>query len=320
MHRRDLGMVVPGTRRRARAFAQCRSMRHGSVAQAAQHEPAVEGRRHGAAVVAARAGRAANAASSARDDHARRPRTSLWPPRYLVVACMTRSAPSASGRCSAGVAKVLSHDARARRRAARSPPTAAMSTTLQQRVRRRLDPDEARRRPQRARRARRGSSCRRRSPAAPTWRTGRAARSRCRGRRRRGATTWSPGARRLEDRAHRGRHPDANAAPLRRPRARRAPPRAPSRFGLPVARVDVAVRVPAVGVALEGRRQVDRRRHRAGRRIDPVPGVHGDGLEAAVPEVLHRVLPLRASLCGGAGILRSLRTTTSRRATARMPA
>ncbi|SKZ58031.1 Uncharacterised protein [Mycobacteroides abscessus subsp. abscessus] len=36
------------------------------------------------------------------------PTTSEWPPRYLVVECSTTSAPSSSGRCRYGVAKVLS--------------------------------------------------------------------------------------------------------------------------------------------------------------------------------------------------------------------
>ena len=36
------------------------------------------------------------------------PSTSLWPPRYFVELCTTRSAPSSSGRCSTGLAKVLS--------------------------------------------------------------------------------------------------------------------------------------------------------------------------------------------------------------------
>ena len=56
--------------------------------------------------------------------------TSLWPFKYLVAECMTRSAPSAIGRVSIGVATVLS--------AARSAPAscaiaaaAAMSVTAQ---------------------------------------------------------------------------------------------------------------------------------------------------------------------------------------------
>ncbi len=36
------------------------------------------------------------------------PSTSLWPPRNFVELWMTRSAPSSSGRCSTGLAKVLS--------------------------------------------------------------------------------------------------------------------------------------------------------------------------------------------------------------------
>jgi hypothetical protein len=40
--------------------------------------------------------------------HANPPTTSAWPPRYLVVECTTTSAPSESGCCRYGVAKVLS--------------------------------------------------------------------------------------------------------------------------------------------------------------------------------------------------------------------
>ena len=93
---------------------------------------------------------------------------------------------------------------------------------------------------------------------------------RCRGRCRSARSRGRPARSALEDRRQRRPDPDENAAPRRRLRVPRAPPRAPSRFGLRVAGVDVAVRIRAVGVALEGGREVDRRRHRAGRRIDVV--------------------------------------------------
>ena len=47
-----------------------------------------------------------------------------------------------------------------------------------------------------------------------------------------------------------------------------------------VARVDVAVRIAAVGRALEGRREMDRVDHRAGGRVDAMAGVDGERLEA----------------------------------------
>ena len=53
---------------------------------------------------------------------------SLWPPRYFVVACITRSAPSRKGCCSIGVAQVLSQATRADARFA-IPAIAAMSVT-----------------------------------------------------------------------------------------------------------------------------------------------------------------------------------------------
>ena len=52
---------------------------------------------------------------------------SEWPPTYFVTLCTTASAPSASGRCSAGVAKVLSTTTRAPCSCA-AALTAAMST------------------------------------------------------------------------------------------------------------------------------------------------------------------------------------------------
>ena len=58
---------------------------------------------------------------------AKPPTTSEWPPRYFVVEWTTTSAPSESGRCRYGVAKVLSTTVRAPRSAAK-PATAAMST------------------------------------------------------------------------------------------------------------------------------------------------------------------------------------------------
>ena len=54
---------------------------------------------------------------------------SLWPFRYLVVLCSTRSQPKASGRCSAGLAKVLSTTTATLRRWATSA-AAARSVSL----------------------------------------------------------------------------------------------------------------------------------------------------------------------------------------------
>ena len=44
----------------------------------------------------------------AREPTSAPPMMSLWPPSALLRLCMTRSAPSFSGRCTTGVAKVLS--------------------------------------------------------------------------------------------------------------------------------------------------------------------------------------------------------------------
>ena len=69
--------------------------------------------------------------------------TSECPFRYLVAACMTRSAPSASGRVSTGVATVESTASRAPTPCAISA-TAAMSLISHKRVGRRLQPDQPR--------------------------------------------------------------------------------------------------------------------------------------------------------------------------------
>jgi hypothetical protein len=57
------------------------------------------------------------------------PMTSLCPPKYLVELWTTMSAPRSSGRCSTGVAKVLSQPTTALRARA-SFTTAAMSVSL----------------------------------------------------------------------------------------------------------------------------------------------------------------------------------------------
>ena len=56
------------------------------------------------------------------------PMRSLWPASALVRLCITRSAPSAIGFCSNGVAKVLSTTT-ARPRECAAAHTASMSTT-----------------------------------------------------------------------------------------------------------------------------------------------------------------------------------------------
>ena len=72
------------------------------------------------------------------------PTTSLWPPTYFVVLCMTRSAPRSIGRCSAGLMNVLS-TARSDRALLRERRDRPDVRDLEHRVRRRLDPDELRR-------------------------------------------------------------------------------------------------------------------------------------------------------------------------------
>ena len=77
------------------------------------------------------------------------PIESLWPLRYFVVLWMTRSAPSASGRCRHGLANVLS-TASVAPCACASVATAAMSREPQHRIGRRLDEHQLRLRRERA--------------------------------------------------------------------------------------------------------------------------------------------------------------------------
>ena len=67
------------------------------------------------------------------------PIRSEWPPMYFVTLCTTASAPSSSGRCSAGVANVLSTTTRAPASCA-ACATAPDVDDLEHRVRRRLEP------------------------------------------------------------------------------------------------------------------------------------------------------------------------------------
>ena len=139
------------------------------------------------------------------------------------------SAPSASGRWSAGDANVLSTTISGRvapacaARSRTTSPTAAMSIDLEQRVRRRLEPDEARRgrsAPPRARPA--PTRGRRTGPSTPRRRDGRARNSgTCRHRRRRRRRSPRPSAASWAIAA-------VAADPMRR-RSRGGRPRAPPR-------------------------------------------------------------------------------------------
>ena len=89
--------------------------------------------------------------------------TSLCPERYFVTECTTTSAPSSSGRCTSGVAKVLS-TTREHAALAGGGEQRRQVGHLEQRVGRRLQPDQvgAVEGGQRRRR------CRRRRPGAPS--------------------------------------------------------------------------------------------------------------------------------------------------------
>ena len=154
------------------------------------------------------------------------PCTSLWPPKYFVVEWSTMSAPSSSGRWSAGVANVLSTSVE-RARLLRERRDRREVGDLHQRVRRRLHEDQLRLRPERLRdgrevvhRAERRREAPRREELLPDRAPAvvrvvreedvRAARKR------------------LEHRDARPPCPSRGRAPPRRPRAARARPRGAS--------------------------------------------------------------------------------------------
>jgi hypothetical protein len=101
-HRR-VGRELP--RRAAARSPRAARMRSVQRAQAAQRQPAVERRAGEPSALAHQPSCSPAPASLATTAP---PTTSLWPFTYLVVECTTRSAPSASGFCSAGDRNVLS--------------------------------------------------------------------------------------------------------------------------------------------------------------------------------------------------------------------
>ena len=115
-----------GTRRRARAFAHCRSMRTASVFTPRSTSQASNGPGTAPSDFCRNRSRSAIVGSFV---PAKPPMTSECPPRYFVVEWTTMSAPRSSGFWRYGVANVLSTTSRAP--AARvAAATAAMSTRL----------------------------------------------------------------------------------------------------------------------------------------------------------------------------------------------
>ena len=108
----------PGGREEPREPARALDVAAHAVRQradAAQHEPAVERRRHGARP-RSECSRTRAKKSSASRAMTTPPRTSLWPPRYFVVECITRSAPSVERPLQdRGRPRVVDDEPRARR-------------------------------------------------------------------------------------------------------------------------------------------------------------------------------------------------------------
>ena len=125
----------------ARPFALCRSIRSASVLVPRRTSHASNGPRIAPAAFCTNF---SHSMSSSRVATTTPPTLSLWPLRYFVVLCMTRSAPNSIGRWTYGLAKVLSTTSRRSWRCARSA-AAARSVRLHHRIGRRLDEQHARR-------------------------------------------------------------------------------------------------------------------------------------------------------------------------------
>ena len=115
-----------------------RSMRSGECLHAAQHQEAVHRSGHGADGVLEEPEPLVQLVVSSHDGAADHVRVAA---EVLRGECTTTSAPSSSGRCRYGVAKVLSTTQRAPR-PVRHGDHGRDVDHLQQRVRRRLDPDQ----------------------------------------------------------------------------------------------------------------------------------------------------------------------------------
>ena len=93
----------------ARPFALCRSIRSASVFVPRRTSHASNGPRIAPAAFCTNF---SHSMSSSRVATTTPPTLSLWPLRYFVVLCMTRSAPNSIGRWTYGLAKVLSTTSR----------------------------------------------------------------------------------------------------------------------------------------------------------------------------------------------------------------
>ena len=140
-------MPRPASAAIAAALAQWRSIRSASVFRPRKRQEAVE-RAGDAADRVLEKGHALAKFARFRPPPAIPPTMSEWPFRYLVAECMTMSMPSSIGRCTQGLAKVLSATGQDAALAANCA-SASKIDQLQQRVGGRLDPDQLGLRPQR---------------------------------------------------------------------------------------------------------------------------------------------------------------------------
>ena len=108
-------MLLQPARRRPCALLQWRSMRSASVFRPRRARKLSNGPGHGADGVL-QEGQSLAQLRVRRPPPAMPPTMSEWPLRYLVAECMTMSKPCSSGRCTQGLAKVLSATVRIPRR------------------------------------------------------------------------------------------------------------------------------------------------------------------------------------------------------------
>ena len=216
----------------------------------------------------------------------RRPRRSARR-TYFVVECTTTSAPRVSGCWRYGEAKVLSTTSSAPASWA-TAASASMSPMLSSglvgvstqtslvspgpdRGAHRVDVGDRRRR---CARGPSGCSTLSNSRKVPPYASS-------------GITTWSPGRHSAAQQGVLGgQAAGEREARARPPRAPRALPSRAVRVGLARAAVLVAAAQPADAVLLVGAGRVDRRDHRAGRRVGLVAGVDRARLEAGLAAVL----------------------------------
>ena len=206
--------------------------------------------------------------------------TSLWPFRYLVAECITRSAPSAIGRVSTGVATVLST-------ASRAPASCASSAAAAMSVIAQVGLAGVSIQTSLVLPGRSAAAIASRSLASTRSTTRPRSRPKVVSQRRRpqyitfGATTWSPGASAWNT-AVAAAMPEAKVRQAGTALERREQRLGMVEGGVVGAGVGAPGAILVVGIADEGRGGVERRDHRPGGRVDPAHRLRGQGRRLCV--------------------------------------